>query len=348
MINPRFMREQAMRSVALEVTDLQYSRFPELEQRYGPEGKAKCLEDAVYHLSYLTTAAAVDDDSLFIDYVGWAKIMLAARGIPPDDLIAMLELFGEPLGRLEDQALAARILLCLEGAIAAFPTLSASAPSQIVESSTLHESAERYVAHLLAGQRNDAEVLAEELLQAGASIEDLYLGLFEPAQHEIGRLWQLNRVSVAQEHFCTAGTQAIMSRLYARIFTGRSSPRRIIAACAGSELHQVGLRMVSDVLEIHGWDVMYLGASVPATSLVPMVARHRPALIALSATIAVHLPLVTEIIALLRADLDLCDIPILVGGYPFSLSPSLAVKLGADGYGKNVVDALQQVNRLAS
>ena len=37
---------------------------------------------------------------------------------------------------------------------------------------------------------------------------------FEPVQHEIGRLWQINHISVAHEHYCTSVTQMIMSELY--------------------------------------------------------------------------------------------------------------------------------------
>ena len=50
--------------------------------------------------------------------------------------------------------------------------------------------------------------------------------MFQCSQYEIGRLWQMNKLTVAQEHYCSAATQLIMSLLYPRIFdTKKDRPR---------------------------------------------------------------------------------------------------------------------------
>src|SRR3954464_10750207 len=35
------------------------------------------------------------------------------------------------------------------------------------------------------------------------SVEDIYTGLLQEAQYEVGRLWEANEISVAQEHYST-------------------------------------------------------------------------------------------------------------------------------------------------
>ena len=52
------------------------------------------------------------------------------------------------------------------------------------------------------------------------SIRDVYLLVFQPCQREVGRLWEAGRITVAQEHYCTAATQVIMSQLAPRLVTG--------------------------------------------------------------------------------------------------------------------------------
>ncbi|WP_425342659.1 B12-binding domain-containing protein [Methanolobus bombayensis] len=47
----------------------------------------------------------------------------------------------------------------------------------------------------------------------------------------MGRLWQINYISVAQEHFCTAVTQKIMAKLYPYIISDTISDRNVVAAC---------------------------------------------------------------------------------------------------------------------
>jgi len=57
----------------------------------------------------------------------------------------------------------------------------------------------------------------------------------------------MNEVSVAQEHYCTAATQLIMSQLYPHIFAGEKTERTLIATCVAGDLHEIGIRMVSDL-----------------------------------------------------------------------------------------------------
>jgi hypothetical protein len=36
-----------------------------------------------------------------------------------------------------------------------------------------------------------------------------------------------------------------------------------VAACVSGELHEIGVRMLCDLLEMEGWNTIYLGANVP-------------------------------------------------------------------------------------
>ena len=74
--------------------------------------------------------------------------------------------------------------------------------------------AARYLERLLASDRAGAALVIEDALAAGVSVRDIYLTILQPTQYEIGRLWELDRVSVADEHFCTGVSQLVMARLY--------------------------------------------------------------------------------------------------------------------------------------
>ncbi|MDZ7712439.1 MAG: B12-binding domain-containing protein [Rhodovibrio sp.] len=49
---------------------------------------------------------------------------------------------------------------------------------------------------------------------AGTPLADVLLHVIEPAQVEIGRLWQVNRIDVGQEHFATSVSQDLMAELH--------------------------------------------------------------------------------------------------------------------------------------
>ncbi|HEU0298377.1 MAG TPA: B12-binding domain-containing protein [Longimicrobium sp.] len=205
----------------------------------------------------------------------------------------------------------------------------------------MEETRRRYLAAVLAGRRRDAFALVDAAVDEGLGIRELYVDVFQPVLREVGRLWQENRITVADEHLATAITQAAMARLYDRVFlAGRNGPGPLlVAACAEQERHELGLRMICDVLEMDGWDTVYLGASVPVEDLVSMVVERRPAVVALSAAIAPHLPRVREAIGAIRRAVPDGGPVIAVGGRAFADDPGLGERLGADLTARDAVEA---------
>lgn len=184
---------------------------------------------------------------------------------------------------------------------------------------------------LRRGDRRDAFRATDGAMDGGAELRTIYLEVIQPAMREIGRLWQENEISVAEEHLATAITQSAMARIFERVFTWRDvRTPRLIAACASEERHQIGLRMLCDLLELDGWETTYLGASVPVEDLAALVRRQLPDAVALSAAIAPHVPRVRDAVAAIRA-LPLPRPPLIaVGGRAFLGDPKLAGLVGAD------------------
>src|SRR6185437_12544612 len=57
----------------------------------------------------------------------------------------------------------------------------------------------------------------------------------------------------------------------------------VFTACAPDEWHEVGILIVSIFLARRGYAVRYLGPNLPLEGLAAIVARHHPAVVALSA-----------------------------------------------------------------
>lgn len=85
---------------------------------------------------------------------------------------------------------------------------------------------------LLGGYRRAAGQLVFDAAERGEPVCELYLHVFQPALREIGRLWQLNKIGVAQEHFCNAATQIVMSQLVPRSSAAERRGRGADAAVA--------------------------------------------------------------------------------------------------------------------
>jgi len=100
--------------------------------------------------------------------------------------------------------------------------------------------------------------------------------------------------------------------------------------------------MVCDLLELEGWTTFYLGPSTPGRDLIRMATERRPAVVALSASLAPHLLPLKATIGQLRA-LETPRPLVLVGGRALLSDPGLAARLGAD---LTAIDAGEAVRRL--
>ncbi len=209
---------------------------------------------------------------------------------------------------------------------------------------TAEQARERYLAAIRAGSRRDALAVVDDALREGMEVRTLYLQVFQPAMHEIGRLWQENRITVADEHLATAITQLAMSRLYEELFGDRADAGPLlVAACAQDERHELGLRMICDLLELDGWDTVFLGASVPVEDLVEMVKERRPEVVALSASITPHLTRVREAVEAIRGAMPEDGPVIAIGGRAFAGDAALAERMGADLTAKDAVEVAERL-----
>jgi methanogenic corrinoid protein MtbC1 len=335
-------------AVAEELVRRQFAAHPELAQRYGPAGLAKCLQDANYHLAYLADAMTAGQPALFTNYVGWAKVMLAKRGIPAEDLARYLELTRTVVGERFEGPSRALALEYLDAGLARLPSTAPELPSCILMGAPHAGLARAYLDALLAGDRHLASRLVLDGVAAGVTVKDVYQHVFQPAQYEVGRLWQVNEISVAQEHYCTAATQRIMSQLYPQIFASEKGAGTLVATCVAGDLHEIGLRMVTDFFEMDGWNTFYLGANMPPAAVVETVVQRRADVLGISATITIHLRAVGDLIQKVRDTPACADVKILVGGYPFIVAPGLWRQIGADGSAANAQDAIALATRLVA
>ena len=199
--------------------------------------------------------------------------------------------------------------------------------------------ASEYLKTLLHGDRKAACGLVLEAAERGVGVRDIYLGVFQPVQYEVGRLWQLNTISVAVEHFCTAVTQMAMAQLFPRVITARKNGRSMVGCCVGEELHELGMRMVCDFFEMDGWTTYYMGANCPADAVLSAVDERRAELLCLSATMNHNVPLAQDLIRRVAANFPRTRV--LVGGFPFLLNPDLATRIGAHGWAKDAQEGVR-------
>lgn len=332
--------------LAEAITARHYEANPELTGKYGTAGRSKCLQDAEYHLSYLAEAIAAGSPNLFADYIEWAKVMLGARHVPASDLAQSLIIMGEAIREELSPELEVLADEFIDAGLAKLPAVPTELATLFQKNAPHVELARNYLRALLGGERHIAGQLVLEAIDSGVSPKEIYLHVFQSSQREIGRLWQMNQVTVAQEHYCTSATQLIMAQLYPKIFRCEKNGRLMVATSIAGELHEIGVRIVTDFFEMEGWDTYYLGANCPTPSILQALSERKAGVLAVSATMTFHIRAVENLITAVRDNRELRDVKILVGGYPFNIEPELWQRIGADACAADASEAVAVAEQL--
>ncbi len=205
-----------------------------------------------------------------------------------------------------------------------------------------------YISYLLNKDRKNAESIILNAVKDGINIKDIYLKVFQRSQYYIGELWQNGTISVAQEHYCTAITQTVMSYLYQYIFQTAKIGKNFLSFCITEELHDLGLKMITDLIEMTGFDTFYLGANVPIKQIEEAINEYKADVVGISITMATQINALVNLIQTIRSIKTATKIKIIVGGYCLNRSETLWKKTGADEFARDGDEAAKKTLELVS
>ena len=203
----------------------------------------------------------------------------------------------------------------------------------------------RYIQQVLEGHAADAIRDLAQTTASGLDVESAYLKVLLPAQREVGRLWHLGELSIAEEHMVTATTLRAMAVLANQVAARPANGHCVVVAAVAGNAHEVGLRALSDLYQLAGWQVIYVGSDVPAADLPLLLAFYSADLLMLGATLATQVPRVEQTIAAVRQYSER-PVKIIVGGAAFDEAPALWRKVGGDGYAGTLDQAVAAAGRL--
>ncbi|MEA4826219.1 MAG: cobalamin-dependent protein [Clostridium sp.] len=202
----------------------------------------------------------------------------------------------------------------------------------------------RYISLILDGNKHIASELILEAIAKWASIKKIYLQVFEYNLKVIGSMWERGEIDVAQEHYFTTCTKQIMAQLYPYIYSTPKNGHSIVLLTVGGELHNMGIRIITDFLEIEGYNTYFLGSNMPTQSVMKAIDLYKAEILALSVTMSYNVDSLINLIQAVKKEEHLKNTKIIVGGNPFNLDKNLWKHIGADGYSQNAEEVVSLVN----
>ncbi|MEM8834469.1 MAG: cobalamin-dependent protein [Planctomycetota bacterium] len=336
------MLRSGARGLAADAVNAQSDAQPDIRSRYGDSTFGGWLSDTEVRIRYLAECVEADAPDLFAEYARWSAIAFAAREVPREDLYENLRCITLAIADRLPRNASTLTGATLATGMAAIETIPPPPPTFLASEQPFIHIARGFLAMLADGKARDAAALLKRAIDDGEMrVPDIYAWVFEPVMREIGRLWQLNELSVAEEHLISSHVTRLMSQVVQMGGTPDPNGHMLLALAPPGDLHDMGLRMVADFFEINGWDVHYLGANVPVQDVAPAVEAVHPDLIAISTSMAVHLSSLRAAVASARTARTQPEPRVLVGGRPFAVMPQLAGYVGADASAESASAAVR-------
>jgi 5-methyltetrahydrofolate--homocysteine methyltransferase len=109
-------------------------------------------------------------------------------------------------------------------------------------------------------------------------------------------------------------------------------------------MHDIGKNLVGIMLQGAGFEIVDLGLNVPPQKFIEAITMHQPTILGLSAMLTTTmLNMKTTLDAISAAGLR-SSVKIIIGGAP--VSQKFADEIGADGYARDAVLAVDKVKQL--
>ena len=133
-----------------------------------------------------------------------------------------------------------------------------------------------------------------------------------PLLRKVGDEWHAGRLSPAHEHLVTSSLHEIIVAMM-RAFTNRPGTPTVLVTTAAGERHVIGAALVGAAAALEGWNVLYLGANLPAGEIADAARSANVRVVAVSVIYVESTSHVLAEMHALRQRLP-ANVPLIVGG----------------------------------
>lgn len=184
--------------------------------------------------------------------------------------------------------------------------------------------------------------LALDLLELGASTEDVIIDLLAAAQRESGERWLRNEWTVADEHAVSGIAQRSLDAV-ANSARPTSRAGSLVVACAEGDWHSLPAQMFAEMLRSQDFAVTFLGAPTPSDHVARLLVRDRPDALLVTCNLPLFFGGVTGLVDAAHRS----GVPVIAGGRALGSGPARAHRLGADAWAPDVARAVKTIRQWA-
>lgn len=292
-------------------------------------------ENHGHHAKFMVNVFKLNDYKLLENTIKWVLSSYISRGFKTEYFQKEIEIWMQVINKTLDSNSSSEIIKVYEWILSTLDHEENDDDNRINKVDypfdfNWEENKNKFFNLLIKGNSKEALLFSKSIVHDKESVEAFYTKIVKHSMYEIGLLWEEGLISVAQEHLATSIVMRIMSFLYMNFNFIENTKGIAIVTASFNEYHEVGARMISDLLELDGWNITYLGANIPNEEFMKIIYEEKPDFISISVTMSFNINSAKKLISQIRSDPNLDNMKILLGGYAFTLSEITQHEIKAD------------------
>lgn len=283
--------------------------------------------DLRFLLDVFATGLELGSCGLVDRTLAWQKVRTRALGGDPEALTGLPALVAERLAAELDAGQRSVLHRLLDNAATYVHFASDTNPvgvDPLLQPGTLGHA---FLQATMAGDR----LLAQAAARRAGSLPEALRQVIEPAQRELGRMWQNGLIPPPVEHVTTQVVHHVVESLAAaQPLPPPDAPIVAMVRAPGDE-HSLGQLCAAAHLRGAGLRTQFLTTARGEAEVVAGLSARAPAAIALTCTTGIEARRLASLIAAIRRERSLAHAIVLLGGNLMVDCPQLPTHLGADG-----------------
>ena len=198
---------------------------------------------------------------------------------------------------------------------------------------------------IIAGDNVKSKEITQKLVDSGVSSSEILNEGLVPGMEVVGRQFKANEMYIPEVLIAARAMHAAMDIIKPMLSeSGAKMKGTVIIGTVQGDLHDIGKNLVGMMLEGGGFSVIDVGVDVSAEKYVEEAKKSGAKLIGLSALLTTTMPVMKDVIAILKTDSSTADVKVMVGGAP--LTQEYSDSIGANGYAPDASSAVDLATKL--
>lgn len=197
------------------------------------------------------------------------------------------------------------------------------------------------------GKFNDIEGEVQRAVDAGTDLNLLINDALISAMDIVGKKFADGVIYVPEMLVSATTMKRGLDIIKPLLQSGEIQNRgTIVMGTVKGDLHDIGKNLVTMMLEGAGFKIIDLGVDVKIENLLETLKKEKADILGLSALLTTTMPEMQNVIEVLEEAGLRDQVKVIVGGAP--IDQVFADTIGADGFGKDAVEAVQLARKLMS